>query len=99
MILYLSRASPGRKHDYQVFKESQLPKLIPKKIKAYFDSGFQGIHKDFPDLNVVIPYKRTRSYQKLTLSEKIQNHKQRKIRVKIEHTISQLKKYQVLSQI
>lgn len=97
LIVHVSRASPGRKHDYQVFKESRLPEIIPKKTKTYLDSG-QGIQKDYPDLNSAIPHKRTRSRKKLTRSEKIQNTKQRKVRVKVEHAFSQLKKYQVLSQ-
>jgi len=98
-IIYTSQASPGRIHDYKLFKESSLPKIIPQKSKIYLDSGYQGIQKDFSDLNSIIPFKRTRNHQKLTRSEKIQNTKQRKIRVKVEHTISQLKKFNVLSHI
>lgn len=99
LILHLSRASPGRKHDYKVFQESDLPDIIPKKSKHYLDSGYQGIQKDYPDLNSIIPFKRTKRRQKLTHSEKIQNKKQRKARIKVEHTISQLKKFQALAQI
>lgn len=98
LIAYVSRASPGRKHDYKLFKESSLSKIIPKQAKLYLDSGYQGIQKDYSGLNTTIPYKRNRSGKELTRSQKIQNHKQRKIRVKIEHTLSQLKKFQVLSQ-
>ena len=98
-IIHISQSFPGKKHDYRLFKESFLSKIIPKQTKLYLDSGYQGIQKDFPDLNSIIPYKRTKNHQKLTHSEKIQNHKQRKIRVKVEHTLSYLKKYQVLSQI
>ena len=98
LIIHLTRASPGRKHDYAVFKESKLPKIIPRKVKVYLDSGYQGIQEDFSTIHSVIPFKRRRNHQKLTHSEKIQNHKQRKIRVKIDHTISQLKKFQVLFQ-
>jgi len=98
IILYLPRAGPGRKHDYKVFKESSLPKIIPREIPFYFDSALQGVNKDYPNLNTKIPYKRTRKDKQLTRSEKIQNHKQRKIRVKIEHTISHLKKFRVLAE-
>ena len=97
-ILHLSRASPGRQHDYKVFKASVLPKIIPKDSRLYGDSGYQGIRKDFPELHSVIPFKRTRSHTKLTRSEKIQNTKQRKIRVRVEHAFSRLKKYRVLSE-
>ncbi|MBU3999963.1 transposase, partial [Patescibacteria group bacterium] len=75
-----------------------LSKLIPKDAKLYLDSGYQGVQKDFPDLNAVIPHKRTRNGNPLTRSQKIQNKKQRKIRVVIEHTLSQLKKFQILHQ-
>ena len=97
-ILHLSRASPGRQHDYKVFKASILPKIIPKGSRLYGDSGYQGIQKDFPELHSVIPFKRTRSHKKLTRSEKIQNTKQRKIRIRVEHAFSRLKKYRVLSE-
>jgi len=98
LICHIAKPVPGRKHDYKIFKESNLPKLIPKNSKSYFDSGYQGVNKDFPDLNAVIPYKRTRNGQPLTRSQKIQNKKQRKIRVAIEHTLSKLKKFQILHQ-
>lgn len=98
LIIHLSDTSPGRGHDYRVLKESDLPKIIPKATKTYADSGYQGINKDFPGLNASIPFKRSKNHQCLTRSEKIFNTKQRKIRVKIEHTISRMKKYQVLAQ-
>lgn len=99
LIVHVASPSPGRTHDYKVFKASDLPQIIPKGIKAYFDSGYQGIHKDYPDINAVIPFKRTRSHQKLTRSEKIYNKKQRKIRISVEHTLAQLKKYSALASI
>lgn len=99
LIVHLNKASPGRNHDYKVFQESDLPNIIPKNSKLYLDSGYQGIQKDFPYLNSIIPFKRTRKHQKLTRSEKIQNTKQRKVRIKVEHVISQLKKFNVLSHI
>jgi len=97
-ILHTSRASPGRVHDYKLFKNSPLPSLVPQDTPCYLDSGYQGVHKDFPDLQACIPFKRTRSHRELTRSEKIQNTKQRRVRVVVEHTISRLKKYQVLAQ-
>ena len=98
LIVHLGKPVPGRKHDYKIFKESNLPKIIPKNVKAYLDSGYQGVQKDFPDLDAIIPHKRTRNGQPLTRSQKIQNTKQRKIRVAVEHTLSQLKKFQILHQ-
>lgn len=96
-IIHISKPIPGRTHDYKLFKQSLLPKIIPKGSRLYGDSGYQGIKKDFPDLLSVIPYKRTRKHKELCRAEKIQNTKQRKIRVTVEHTFSRLKKYRVLA--
>lgn len=99
LIIYSSRASPGRKHDYKLFKESGLPEIIPEDMPTYLDSGYQGVNKDYPDLNATVPYKRTKKHKELTRSEKIQNTKQRRKRVKIEHTLSRLKKFKVLADV
>ena len=98
LIVNVGKSIPGRQHDYKLFKASNLPKIIPKNVKLYLDSGYQGVQKDFPDLNSSIPYKRTRNSEPLTRSQKIRNKKQRKVRVAIEHTLSQLKKFQILHQ-
>lgn len=97
-ILHVSKPGPGRDHDYKVLKASILPKIIPKDSKLYGDSGYQGIQKDFPSLHSVIPHKCSKNHPELTRKEKIWNTKQRKIRVKVEHALSRLKKYQVLAQ-
>lgn len=98
LIVNTGKPTPGRQHDYKIFKASNLPKLIPKQKKLYLDSGYQGVKKDFPDLLTVIPHKKIRNGQPLNRSQKIQNKKQRKIRVAIEHTLSKLKKFQILHQ-
>lgn len=98
LIIHLSDTSPGRKHDYKVFKESDLSSVIPQNSKTYADSGYQGINKDFPYLNARVPFKRSKNHKELTRSEKIFNTKQRKIRITVEHSIGRMKKYQVLTQ-
>ena len=97
IILHVSGSVPGRMHDYKLFKQSILPKIIPKESRLYGDSGYQGIRKDFPKLQSVIPYKRTKTHKELTRGEKIHNTKQRRIRVTVEHALSRLKKYTVLA--
>lgn len=97
VIIHVSKPIPGRTHDYKLFKASILPKIVPKASRLYGDSGYQGIQKDFPDLLSHIPFKRTCSHTELTHSEKIRNTKQRRIRVRVEHTLSRLKKYRALA--
>ncbi len=97
-IVHVSETRGGRTHDYTLFKKSNLPQNIPKGLPAYFDGGYQGIQKDFPDLLVHLPFKRTRSHSKLSRRETRWNKVQRKVRIKVENTIAQLKKFQILSQ-
>ncbi len=98
LIVNINKSVAGRQHDYKIFKASNLPKMIPKGAKLYLDSGYQGVQKDFLNLNAIIPFKRNRWGGQLTHSQKIQNKKQRKIRITVEHTFSQLKKFQILQQ-
>jgi hypothetical protein len=97
-IVHVSKTVGGRMHDYNLFKKSCLPQHIPKDLPSYFDSGYQGIQKDFPDLLVLLPCKRARNKSTLSRREKTWNKAQRKVRIKVEHTIAQLKKYQILCQ-
>lgn len=98
LIIHISETVGGRMHDYKLFQQSGLPEIIPKDSRLYVDGGYQGIRKDFPALTVAIPFKRSRSKQQLTHSEKIYNKKQRRVRIRVENTLAKLKKYQVLSQ-
>lgn len=98
-ILHVSDSIPGRQHDYKLFKKSSLATFLPRNSTFYVDSGYQGIEKDFPKLHVKIPVKRTRGHTELTRSEKIRNHKQKKIRIFAEHAIARLKKFKVLADI
>jgi hypothetical protein len=96
-VIHASKPVPGRMHDYKLFKQSILPKIIPKGSRLYGDAGYQGVQKDFPDIYSLIPRKRTRKHKELTRAEKIYNGKQRKVRVVVEHALSRLKKYRVLA--
>lgn len=96
-ILHVSPTVGGRTHDYKLFQKSGLPQAIPKNSTFFGDSGYQGVQKDYPDLHVLIPFKRHRGHTELTRSEKIFNKKQRRVRIKVENTLAKLKKYNVLS--
>lgn len=99
-ILDISETYPGHTHDYTIFKKEELMKFLPPEARKWFDLAYDGIKDDFPDYkdNINIKTKRRRNKLTLTRSEKIRNHKVAKIRIKIEHIISWLKKYQILSQ-
>ena len=99
LILNVSKSRPGRAHDYKYFKQTKLPCWLKKNqdVKVLADAGYQGVNKDYPNINFKIPIKRTRAKKELTRQEKIYNTKLRKKRIVIEHTFAYLKKYQVLA--
>lgn len=98
-IVNVSRSYPARIHDKTVLiKEKTLDKL-PEDIKKLLDKGYMKIQKLYPNHTIFIPIKRNRWKRTLTRSEKIKNTKLSKKRIKIEHGISRLKKYSILSQI
>lgn len=87
----------GRRHDYDLFKEKH-PNL-PNGVSGAFDLGYQGVKKDFPKLNPVIPFKRNRWHRRrLSKKKRRFNRKLSKIRVEVEHTISKLKKFRILGE-
>lgn len=96
--VHVSPSVGGRMHDYKLFKQSRLPQVIPKDCRAYFDNGYQGVQKDYPFIAAVLPFKRHRGKPELSLSEKRFNKCQRRIRIRVENGIAQLKTFNVLKQ-
>lgn len=98
-IVNVSRSYPARIHDKTLLiKEKTLDK-IPKDIEKLLDKAYVKIQKLYPSHTIFIPIKRNRWKRTLTRSEKIKNTKLSRKRVKVEHGISRLKKYSILSQI
>lgn len=98
-ILEVSKSYPGSIHDYMVFKKEETADKLPKQTQVHFDRGYTGVEKDYSNLEVHIPTKKSRWKRELTRSEKIQNRKKGRKRVLVEHILSRIKKYQVLAQI
>jgi hypothetical protein len=96
-IVHVSRSVGGRMHDYKLFRRSGLPEKIPKGTRLYGDAAYGGARKDYPHLSVVVPHRRSKKHQVLTRVEKRFNKTQRRVRIRVEHTIAQLKKYRILN--
>lgn len=97
-IINVSHSYPARIHDKTILiKEKTLDKL-PIDLKKYLDKGYVKIQKLYPSHVVFIPVKRTRWKKELTRSEKIKNTKISKKRIIVEHVLSRMKKYAILSQ-
>ncbi len=70
-ILHKSKFKEGRQHDYTVYKD--VHPITPKSVENYYDLGYIGVEKDFPNVKVVLPIKKKRNVIELTQKEKIYN--------------------------
>jgi hypothetical protein len=95
-VLILTKTAPGSKHDYTEFKESEISEYLPVNTVVNVDLGFQGIKKDYPDLDIKIPHKKPRG-RELTKEQKEENRKLSSRRVLAEHAIGGVKRLRALS--
>lgn len=94
VIIHKSTHCPGSHHDYKIYK-SKHP-ILPEDLLIFYDLGYLGVEKDFPKQISIIPYKKKKG-KELTISQKEWNKAQSKIRIKVEHTIAQIKKFRINS--
>lgn len=87
----------GKSHDFGMFKEEGLVDLLPSKKPIYTDTGFEGIDKLGGDINIRKPKKKKK--KKLNGGEKLGNRLISKERVKVEHAIGGMKRFQIASRI
>lgn len=96
LIVHRTNHARGRRHDYDVYKQRH-PDL-PEQVESNFDLGYQGVKKDFPDLNSAIPFKREKGQEELPPDQMQFNKNLAKARVVVEHTISRVKKFNIFGQ-
>lgn len=95
-IIYSSKAYPGKEHDKTIFVSEGLYKILPDKIKKYFDLGFEGIEKDCPSMeNINKPTKKKRGQKELNKTTKKKNHQISKKRIKIENAFAGVKRLKI----
>lgn len=94
MILHKTGHARGRKHDYAIFKENH-PKT-PEVVENHLDLGYLGVQRDFPTVRSVLPIRKKRK-RKLSKKERRYNRKLSRERVVVEHTISRVKKFNIMS--
>jgi uncharacterized protein (DUF2344 family) len=83
----------GRKHDFRVFKESEVQLSRVNKIQV--DSGYQGIQKLYPAATE-LPFKSSKT-KPLTKEQKKHNHCLAADRVVVEHVVRELKIFKILA--
>jgi len=103
LIVHKTKHARGSKHDYAVFKWCH-PSL-PDDVRVGFDRGYVGVQKDYPEISSEVPFKRQSpgrgkrgvKAKELTSEQKTFNQKLSKERIVVEHTISRLKKFRVMT--
>lgn len=86
--------SKGKKHDFSLFKESQL--FLPKEIKLLADSGYQGIAKYHSAS--VIPIKKKKG-KALSVEDKHHNKALSKQRIFIEDVNRRCKIFRIVKDV
>lgn len=92
LILHKTKSVRGSMHDYELYKETH--PSIPPDVELEGDSGYQGIQKDFPRLNVRIPRKKPRGKERPP-EDRAFNKKLSRERVVVEHAIGKVKKFRI----
>jgi len=90
-IASVSESHPGSHHDLTIRRSSA---KLPKAVRVYADSAYQGYDKDHPNLD--IPYKKPKGGE-LTEQEKAYNRGLSSFRVAVEHRIGRTKRFRVIS--
>ena len=93
-VVVLGDTQPGKNHDYSMFKK--LNPQIPSFVVNWVDLGFQGIEKDFPSMEVVIPNKKPRG-KELTAPQKAENTMVARVRILSEHAIGGIKRLKAVT--
>ncbi len=83
---------------YSIYKKNH-PVTPSKQVLNVIDLGYLGVEKDFPEQLSALLHKKKRNQEELPQEEKEYNKIHSKKRIIVEHTISRLKKYRIMSEI
>jgi transposase len=85
----------GRKHDFQLFKETGFSLPPHVLLLAVADAGYQGVAKTHP--NSQTPAKKTKLHP-LNKEQKVSNQTLSRKRILIEHIFRRLKVFRILNE-
>jgi DDE superfamily endonuclease len=98
-IVDVGESRPGRWADLKVFKRSGLAgKLIRARVGALGDLGYVGLDGVSPRLRGATPRRKPRG-QERSAEDRRYNRAFARRRIKVEHGINRLRRYQALSQV
>ena len=96
-IHYVSNSYTGNSHDYAILKlefDPAQPWFAGYQVRL--DLGYVGFQKDYPQATTFLPGKKPRGGQ-LTAEQKEKNRELARERIKVEHSIGGIKRYDILS--
>ncbi len=78
--------------------ESGIVAQIPEEVPIIGDTGFDGLQNYYPERNIATPHKARRNHPLLP-DQKLANRELNRMRIVIEHTLSRIKRFGVLSAV
>jgi hypothetical protein len=97
-ILDVSKTYPGSVHDKSVIDQEKTVAKFPEKVPLRFDSGYQGLRKEYPDHYLILPIKKPRGEDLSPLAKELNQMNSRR-RVVVEHGIRFVKKFRICSSV
>ena len=93
MIIFLTYTAAGKKHDKKISDEAGY--ILPKGGRLLQDAGFQGFSVE--NVSIIQPMKKKKG-KDLTPDEKDANRNISKIRIRIEHVVSSIKRCRIVKE-
>lgn len=98
-IMLLSATKNGRRHDKWRLDQTGWLHHFPSDLTLWVDTGFVGIEESLPtSVTVMRPTKRSKN-SPLTHSQKQMNQAISSVRIRVEHAIAGIKRFNVLAHI
>lgn len=97
-ILHVFGGLPGSLHDMTLLRASGVMHQVPADVKARLDCGYEGADAEYAHVLVQKPV-RCRRGHKVTALGRAYNQMISRLRVPVEHVLSRLKKFHVLSDL
>lgn len=93
-VIFLSDTVEGKRHDKKLADST--PYKLPPESSLLQDTGFQGFTLD--NVYILMPQKKPRG-KELTTEQKISNKEVSKIRIRIEHVNSSVKRCRIVKDV
>lgn len=92
-IYYLSTSYDGKTHDKTINEQAQIE--LPDNSRCFQDTGFLGYSPKGENIQVIMPDKKPKG-KELTKEQKESNTQIAKVRVKVEHVMSGIKRLRII---